>query len=95
MTYGHAHGQGHAHGRAHAHVHIRYTWLKVRVILALYVRTSHPDEFLCVAFDHPAMATRTDLTAWTVHEVKEWAEEQWPGSEVAEKMAGMVDINAL
>ena len=88
MTYGHARGQGHALGRAHAH--IRYTWLQVRVILALYVSTSCPDEFFCraVAFNHLAMATRTDVTAWTVHEVKEWAEEQWPGSEVAEKMAG-------
>ena len=96
MTYGHAHGQGHALGRAHGY--IRYTWLQVRVILALYVSTSCPDEFLCVAsavaFDHPAMATRTDVTAWTVHEVKEWEEEQWPGSEVAEKMAGTVDISA-
>ena len=80
----------------HAHGHIRYTWLQVRVILALYVSTSCPDEFLCVAvaFDHLAMATRTDVTAWTVHEVKEWAEEQWPGSEVAEKMAGTVYISA-
>ena len=68
----------------------------MRVILALYVSTMPPDEFWCVAvaFDHPAMATRTDVTAWTVHEVKEWAEEQCPGSEVAEKMAGTVDISA-
>ena len=36
----------------------------------------------------PAMATYTDVTAWTVDEVKEWAEEQWPGGEVAEKLAG-------
>lgn len=32
----------------------------------------------------------TDVTAWTVDKVKEWAEEQWPGGEVAEKLAGMV-----
>ena len=52
------------------------------------------NKFLCVPLDHPAMAIRTDVTAWTVHEVKEWAEEQWPGSEVAKKVAGMVDISA-
>ena len=70
----------------------------MRVILALYVSTLRPDKVLCVAsavaFDHPAMATRTDVTPWTVHKVKEWAEEQWPGSEVAGKMAGTVDISA-
>ena len=65
----------------------------MRVILAPYV-PSRPDELLRVALDHPAMATCTDVTAWTVHEVKEWAEEQWPGSEVAEKMAGTLYISA-
>ena len=34
----------------------------------------------------------TDVTAWTVDKVKEWAEEQWPGSEVAEKLAGTYGI---
>ena len=32
----------------------------------------------------------TDATAWTVVEVREWEEEQWPGGEVAERLAGTV-----
>ena len=39
-------------------------------------------------FKEKLAASATDVTAWTVDKVKESAEEQWPGGEVAEKLEG-------